>query len=290
MPTTPSYQITIVTCGAFMQLSDDDQLLLQALLRKGVTIRIADWRDTSVRWEDSILTLVRSPWDYFEHVDEFAAWIDRVAAVTRVLNPAPTLHWNRHKRYLEDLAQKGCAVTPTIFVNAQHAFDLGAACAAKGWQDIVVKPCVSGGAFRTKRFCLDTADQVAAAQAHLDGLTESRDAMFQAYQSEVETEWERSLVYFDGKFSHALRKPPFSRGYEGKEQIYEPHAHEIATGQQILATLPEMPLYARVDMIPVQDSLLLMELELIEPALSFRFCPDRGEHFADILLERLAKA
>lgn len=286
---TPSYHITIVTCGAFMQLSDDDQLLQQALTGKGLKIRIANWRDPSVRWEDSTLTLIRSPWDYFEYADEFAAWIDRVAAVTRLRNPAPALHWNRHKRYLAELAQKGCPVTPTLFVDTKQSFELAAACAAQGWHEIVVKPCVSGGAFRTQRFRLDDSEQALAAQSHLDGLTATRDAMIQPYQSAVETEWERSLIYFNGNFSHALRKPPFSSGGEGLEQAHQASAQEMAVARQVLAVLPEMPVYARVDMIPAQGELLLMELELIEPALFFRFCPDRGEHFADILLALLAQ-
>ena len=154
----------------------------------------------------------------------------------------------------------------------------------------MIKPCVSGGAFLTQRFRLDQSGQSEAAQIHLNSVSAVRDAMIQPYQSAVETEWERSLVFFNGNFSHALRKPPFSSGDEGLEQRHQPGAHELAIAQQVLATLPEMPLYARVDMIPTDDGLRLMELELIEPALFFQFSPDRGEHFADLLIAQLASA
>jgi len=117
----PSYDLTIVSCGDFMQIAPDDQLLLQALARRDVAVRIADWRDSGVNWQDSRLTLVRSPWDYFQHGDEFARWIDRVAPLSPLINSAAILHWNRHKRYLADLAQKGCPVTPTQYVNAHDA-------------------------------------------------------------------------------------------------------------------------------------------------------------------------
>lgn len=55
----------------------------------------------------------------------------------------------------------------------------------------------------------------------------------------------------------------------------------------VLAALPETPLYARVDGIERGGAFLLMELELIEPNLFFEFGAGSAESFAQALRLRL---
>lgn len=50
--------------------------------------------------------------------------------------------------------------------------------------------------------------------------------------------------------------------------------------QQVLAAAPELPLYARVDLIPDAGGALLMELELIEPDMALRLMPVAAERLA----------
>ncbi|MDF1666795.1 MAG: hypothetical protein P1V97_33905, partial [Planctomycetota bacterium] len=55
----------------------------------------------------------------------------------------------------------------------------------------------------------------------------------------------------------------------------------IATANQIMAALDFTPLYARVDLVrTLEDRFALMELELIEPCLYFRFGPNSPGDFA----------
>jgi len=167
--------------------------------------------------------------------------------------------------------------------------DLQAVCAERGWDEIVIKPCVAAGSFGAKRFTMAHIEQ---AQAHLDDLIAERDAMVQPFLKAVEHEWERSLVYFGGEYSHAVRRPPFGRGVVGgqsNELAYQATQEEIDLAHSIIRTLPECPVYARVDLIPADGSYLLMELELIEPALFLRFSPDQGQRFADLLVRKLEK-
>ena len=51
--------------------------------------------------------------------------------------------------------------------------------------------------------------------------------------------------------------------------------------------LASPPLYARVDLVEGGDGPLLVELELIEPALYFEFGPGSGDRFAHLLVEAL---
>ena len=63
---------------------------------------------------------------------------------------------------------------------------------------------------------------------------------------------------------------------------------EIAFAENVLAVLPEMPLYARVDLVPGLDGKpMLMELELVEPSLFLSFDAAAPAVFADAIERRL---
>lgn len=97
--------------------------------------------------------------------------------------------------------------------------------------------------------------------------------IIQTYIAEVAEYGESSLVFFHGEFSHAVRRQP-PRGewransrYQVEIIPFEPTAHIIKTAQHIIHSLPEIPVYARVNGTIVQQHFLLNELEFIEPAL-----------------------
>ncbi len=85
-------------------------LLLSALEGRGVRGVVAPWGD-GFDWPSVPLVLVRSPWDYFRHLEDFLSWAERVDRVTHLANPAPVLAWNSHKRYLTALAAQGKTIT-----------------------------------------------------------------------------------------------------------------------------------------------------------------------------------
>src|SRR5690606_7608107 len=94
--------------------------------------------------------------------------------------------------------QTGVTIPPTRYVEAVSDADVAAAFDAFGAEAVIVKPTVSGGAWRTLR--------LEPGQA-LDGAPEGA-AMIQAYLPSIESEGELSLLFFGGRFSHAVRKRP----------------------------------------------------------------------------------
>ena len=80
----------------------DEPVLLEALAAVGVEARRTAW-DADVDWSSFDLVVLRTPWDYVDRFDDFAAWMAQAAAVTTVLNPPTMVTWNLHKRYLFDL-------------------------------------------------------------------------------------------------------------------------------------------------------------------------------------------
>ena len=69
--------------------------------------------DAEVDWSGYDLIVLRTPWDYVERLEEFLTWIRRVDETTKLLNPAATIEWNAHKRYLLELQASGVPVVAT---------------------------------------------------------------------------------------------------------------------------------------------------------------------------------
>ena len=113
--------------------------------------------------------------------------------------------------------------------------------------------------------------------------------MVQPYIREIETAGETSLVFFNGAFSHAVRRQP-PQGEWRANSAYgvsvfgiEPPEFAVRAAQDVLAALLQMPVYARVDGTLIGDTFLLNELELIEPALYLHTSEGATERFARVL-------
>ena len=106
-------------------------------------------------------------------------------------------------------------------------------------------------------------------------------------------EGELSLVYFDGVFSHAIRKRPppgefrSNSRYGPTRNAETPPVEVTEQGAACLRALPEMPLYARVDGVVRDGTLIVIEVEVLEPALFMEFDPPSAERFAEATLRRL---
>lgn len=302
--------IALATCEELPSLVDDDATFVAALRDRGVTVEPVVWSDDSVTWDRFDAVLVRSIWDYYRHPEKFAAWVDRLeAASCPVWNHPETLRWNRHKFYLRDLAERGVSTLPTEYVERGSDASLSAMLDDRGWDEVVVKPAVSAGAFATKRIARSDAD---AEQSWFDDLLAERDILVQRFADGI-TAGEWSLVFFDGAFSHAVVKRPKAGDFrvqedhggsvavESPSESLRAQAHDVVDA--VTAEMDgERPLYARVDGIERGNSdrvgqvesgagadtdFHLLEVELIEPELFFRVDDDAGPRLAEALRERL---
>jgi len=89
-----------VTAQGARGLDDDEPIALAALARSGVSVDVVDWDDPGAGWSGYDRVVLRSTWDYPQHLAEFLAWVDAVDAVSELLNPAATVRWNLDKQYL----------------------------------------------------------------------------------------------------------------------------------------------------------------------------------------------
>jgi len=266
-----------------------------ALQKAGCQVEVAEWDDARVDWRSFDVALLRSAWDYCERIDEFLAWVERASRVTNVLNPLPLVRWNTDKHYLAELAAAGAAVVPSTFIepgqDAEAALQRFLAQHAQA--ELVVKPAVGAGSRDTQRH---RRSEVAAAVAHAQRLLDAgRSVLVQPYLGRVDRDGETALMFFEGRFSHAIRKGPLlppggaaTTGLFAAETITPrvPGADELRLAQKVVSVVPfGTPLYARVDLIRDDSGApCVLELEMAEPSLFFAHAAESAERFTAAVL------
>ncbi len=291
-------EVALVSARAARHLDEDLPPLLAALSEAGVDAAVADWDDPEVDWSAYRLALLRSTWDYTQRLREFLVWADRAAALTTLINPPAVIRWNTDKHYLGDLARAGVPVVPTRFVEpgAGAAPELAGFLREHGATEWVVKPAVGAGSRDAARYA---REEERAATDHVQRLLDAgRSVLLQPYLDQVDLHGETALIYFEGRFSHAIRKGPLLRRGTAptgalflEEQITPrtPDPEELRLADGVLAALPfPTPLYARVDLIRSGGGEpRLLELELTEPSLFFAHAPAAAGRLAARLRRQL---
>lgn len=258
--------IALATCREIPEPDLDEGPLLDALASAGVPVELVAWDDPGVDWARFAACVIRSTWNYFEQPTAFLDWCERAARETRLLNPPDVVAWNHHKRYLLELESRGLPVVPTALVTRGSDARLERILEERGWSEVVVKPAVSAGSFRTARF---GAGQAAEAGEFLAELSSDVDALVQRFEPSVARGGERALVWIDGAFTHAITKEPRFIGDEEQVSASQPlREDDRALAERVIAPFAERLLYGRVDVIEDADGRpQLAELELIEPSL-----------------------
>jgi len=251
--------------------------------RRGADVEteVVVWDDPAVNFADAPLTVVRSVFDYHLRRDEFISWVDQVEPLTSLQNPPEIIRWNSHKRYLMRLIEDGFPSIPTEWVEHGSSADLRAVLASQSWSEAVVKPAVSASAHGTLKVTRDNLDE---AQAHLDGLAHQGDVLIQPYFYDFETTGETSVIWLGGNQTHSVRRP--SGMHTSLEVAHigtplEPTAEELDLATAVYKWIRPIPLYARIDLLNTRErGLLVLELELIEPALYLRHSTRIADTFA----------
>ena len=204
-------------------------------------------------------------------------------------NPASTVRWNMHKRYLHTLADRAVLVPDTEWLRAGDDVTLTAVLNMHGWTEAIVKPAISASAMDTWR----TSSSVAEDEKRFGEQLRRSDLLVQTIIPEVATEGEWSLIYIAGAFSHAMLKRPSPGDFRVQEEhggsavpVRAPDAI-VAAGADILAKIHERLLFARIDAVVTPRGFMLMEAECIEPQLFFEHSLGAGTNFARALLGKL---
>jgi glutathione synthase/RimK-type ligase-like ATP-grasp enzyme len=292
------YDIVVLTEKAYInpkkadwyvqQVLDEDNYVLEALSRAGFSVCKKAWCDPEFDWGSTKAVMFRTTWDYFDRYAEFSVWLQEVSKTCALINSAELIDWNIDKRYLLELQKKGVNVASTQLLEKGSSVQLAQKFASTGWSEAVLKPVVSGAARHTYRI---TTDNVAEHQEILEKLLTEEHMFLQEFLNDIVEFGEISLMFMGGVFTHAIRKIAKSGDFRvqddhgGRVVSHLASAEEIAFGGRAIAACPELPTYARVDIVRDNSGeLSICELELIEPELWFRENPAAADELAKACL------
>jgi hypothetical protein len=263
--------VAFVTYHKAPNLTADDALALAPLKQFDIAAIPTMWDDPQVDWKKFDAVVVRSCWDYHHKPRDFRRWLGHLEELKiPVWNPVEILRWNMHKTYLRELAAKGVAIPPTVWIEAGSSVDLRALLSANEFEQAVIKPTISATAHQTWRTSLATAHHD---QSHFDMILRASGAMVQQFIAEVTSNGEWSLLFFGGKYSHAVLKRPRAGDFRvqsdfgGTSHRLEPSPALIKQAEGIVSLVDQPLLYARADGFDLDGTFVLLELELLEPAL-----------------------
>ena len=260
----------------------ENRAMVEVLADRGLRPELRPWHGETEPWLDADLVLVRTTWDYPEHLDDFDAWLDVLDdAGIAVINPTRFLHWNTHKRYLLDLEDAGVPIVPVEFVaagdliyEADHAR--------------VVKPEVGVGG------------RGAEILAPGERFEAEVDVIVNPYLPKVETTGERSVFLVDGTPVATFRKVPAAgefrvhTHYGGTYELdEEPSAAVLAAADAAYRVADRLVgggdlVYLRVDLLEADDDeWLVLELEGVEPSLYPEISSTVAEALAAAVSRRL---
>jgi glutathione synthase/RimK-type ligase-like ATP-grasp enzyme len=262
----------------------DRELIVAAGRERGIAFETVYWDEPDIAAQGFDLALIRTCWDYTNRAEEFAATLEaHERAGLLVCNSSAVVRWNARKTYLKEL---GPAAIETVWLDQADARGVAQAFDALDAAEIVVKPQVGAGSVgtvRLKRNGWSEADLIDGPRG---------PTMIQPYLRSIETEGERSLFWFGGRRSHAIRKLPdpgeWLANRPGKTRVFseQPPPAALETAEAARASAPGDLLYVRIDLVLGEDGRWrVIEIEAIEPYLFLPFAPEG----APLLIEAIAR-
>lgn len=273
---------------------DDDLHLVDALTSLGAEVCGVPWDCETRDWSTFNLVLIRSTWGFFFELEKFHQWLGRMEAdKIRLHNRPEIVRSNISKKYLTILDKNGIGIFPSEIVerNTRQPFDLKEVLMRRGWDEFVIKPASLGGSYNSHRASLDTIEEMQTIAVDIMG---DDDLVVQQFMPDISS-GEVSLVFFAGSFSHAVRKIPAPGDWReqahlgGRVVEYAPPPAVISQAQNARDVLAPESLIARIDGIVRDTTLLINEVELIDPRLFFKESPSAARTLAECVLDEAKK-
>ena len=255
----------------------EDKILQNELENLGLRVCRQNWNNKNFDWLSCRYAIFRTTWDYFEKFKEFFCWIEKTQLKTKFINSVEIINWNIDKHYLKDLAINGINITPTIFLKKSQKITLKELFEKTQWIEAVIKPAISGAARHTYRINSENCYEY---EDIFQSLINNESILFQEFMNSITITGEISLIMIGGQYTHAVKKNAKKNDFRvqddhgGKVTEYNATYEEILFAKKCLKSAPFTPIYARVDIVyDNKNQPCLIELELIEPELWFRYNP-----------------
>lgn len=295
------HDITLVTCKKYFQprkvndyilnIQKEENLIRDALQNNGLRVDVAYWDDVNYDWSKTKIALIRTTWDYYQHISKFISWIDKVSEQTTLVNSKKLLKWNLDKSYLFDLEKNGVRIVPTVIVKKNNFKTLIEITNEKQWNEIIIKPAISAAAYHTYRL---KKEEFKNFENKFSDLVKNHDMLIQPFFASILNQGEASLMLVNGHFTHSILKKAKAGDFRVQDDFggmvygYEASKNEINLAEKVFSSCDEIPLYGRVDIMWDDVGLpTVSELEIIEPEIWMRNYPKYAEYLADAINKTL---
>ena len=278
-------KIGILTDHQNSTLIDDDKELISSFGQKGINAFPLVWNKKQ-NWKQYDAILIRTTWDYSEHLDEFKSTLETIEQETTLIHNKDLVFNNISKEYLSNLEYtKEIVQVPTIRSQGLSKNDIHEAFSKFGCDQLVLKPTVGAGGKLNLLISKDDFEKSKELYYH--------DILIQPFLPSIQTRGEFSFIFFNEQYSHSVLKKVnegefrVQENFGGTVKAFRPNKKIIKACEDFLALQKLETTYARVDIAMEGDILYLMELELIEPELFFRFSDEGINLFTEAVTSKL---
>jgi glutathione synthase/RimK-type ligase-like ATP-grasp enzyme len=268
-------RVALATAAHLPNGSEDDQVLIEALRAAGAEPVSVVW-DGPASWSAFDVVVLRSIWDYHLKYARFLNWLGELdESGVPVHNATGLIRWNADKSYLLELERKGVRITPSRLIRSGTATSLREIAAVTDWTRLVIKPTVASTGYETWLVDAPVSD---TDEARFRTQNAAMDVLVQEFAEGVQ-HGELSLVFLNGEYSHSVLKRAAGSEFRvhiehgGTVETVTPTPNQIAWAQSVLAAVVQPWTYARVDAVNDAEGSMLMELELLDPELFFKYNP-----------------
>ncbi len=279
--------IAFATSRAEIYLPEHDRSILDELDNRGWKAVPVIWNDETIDWARFDAVVIKSTWDYQRHIEAFKSWLEHVDECSQLINPLELIQRSMSKRYLYDKSNP-------FLIESRPVTNLESLPgrideAIQDWeQGVIIKPELGASAEGLRM--VSRAVPTDIAEEYKDALP----VILQPFIPSIRQDGEASLIYFDNVFSHAVRKVPAEGDirsqyfHGGSEEVYKPSDTELDVSREAIRHMDaEEACYARVDLIQLDSTPKIIEIELVEPCLFLDMDKSATARFADAILSRI---
>ena len=265
--------------------------------KEGYDAEIISWEDSNCEITDYSAIVLRSVWGYQNKYSEFKNWLLKIKelGIPVFNNPDIILDNIRKDRQFEILKNNDIP-----FINTEFIYNMDDLYSCINDNSLsVVKPIISGSGENT--FIIDKEKQKSTVtlneleRIYSKTLLESDNGiMVQPFIESIEN-GEFSCIYIDGKNTHNMLRYPGIFASKKKPVFLPSLPEEVSELSEKVSLLEEYKdyLYMRVDIVLHNNTPLIMEVELAEPDLLFKYIEnekvreDNMSYFSKRLVRRI---
>lgn len=285
-------KVAIVSCDKWINKIEEDLLLKQWLGNEGYDAEIISWENPKINYNDYSGLILRSVWGYQNKYLKFKTWLSMIdnLGIPLFNNVNIVLNNIRKDKQFEILNKHHIPYIDTKFIYDVQKLDTY----INGEFPKVIKPIISGSGNNT--FTLNSKKDIDQIKEIYKKLLEEKDngIMLQPFIPEIK-DGEFACIYIDGVNTHNMLRFPGVLFVKHKPIFLQNIPASVSKLAKEVSLLEEYNdyLYMRIDIVLKNDEPLIMEVELAEPDLLFKYIPDENiknnsmQFFSKKLVRRL---